>query len=80
MKFYVNDNTEEMFESTSIKCALKSAQRDVRIMYKESGDKERYKEIRLAVYESIDGCIGEYLGIMLVVYGKQGYFFTGSYR
>ena len=80
MKFYVNDNTEEILESTSIKCAIKSAQRDVRTMYKKSNDKDRYKEMRLTVYESVDGCFGKYLGIVLVVYGKQGYFFTGSYR
>lgn len=80
MKFYVNDTTDEIFESSSIRSALKSAQRDVRKMYKENSDKDRYKEMRLSVYGSIDGCIGKYLGILLVVYGKKGFFFTGSYR
>lgn len=80
MKFYVNDTTGEIFESESIKSTIKGAWRDARAMYKESNDKERYQEVRLSVYESVDGCVGEYLGIMLVVYGKKGLFFTGSYR
>lgn len=80
MKFYVNDTTGEITETNCIRAELDFAKHCVRREYKLSDDKPRYVEHRLSVYESVDGCIGKYLGILLVVYGEKGYFFTGSYR